>query len=299
MTFVIDPGLGVTSHSDKKERSMPHFHENAAMKLPESATYVPDVNNYLFKAFEQSEEELILSRLNYRLASQCGKEFRLEFFAGDRLADIPENTLFSLADCYAKVFNESWGESWTRESALEEIKNCIFCEEDFIPLMTIMFREEEVIGFSWGFVLEADQLTENSAPFSSSGLKRHESVEVAKYWLTEVAGIRRLLSIRELGVVKEYRQDKTPYLCLPIFEKSKSLECNVAFLRTKVSSKAFKWSLGIGFVPIQLFMVDGLLLMHGSIKYATNIFNGLVDTVSKRKSQQKVVTNIKRYLCQY
>lgn len=279
---------------------MPHFHDNAAVKLPEPSAYLHSQNvNYLFKAFEQSEEELIVSRLNLKLASQCGAEFKLRFFVGDQLEDIPEDTLASLAQCYAQVFNESWGEDWTQESALAEIRKCIHCDGDYTPLMSILFNKDKVVGFSWGFVMDAGSLSDESAPFSSSGLKRHESVQVARYWVTEVAKIKKLISIRELGVLKEYRQDKTPFLCLPIFERAKAMGCNVAFLRTKVTSKAFKWSLGIGFIPIQLFMIDGLLLMHGSVKYATDIFNGLIDSVSKRQSQQKVVTNIKKYLCQY
>ncbi|PCJ43417.1 MAG: hypothetical protein COA71_00660 [SAR86 cluster bacterium] len=255
--------------------------------------------NYLFKAFEQSEDELVVSKLNQSLKEQCGAEFNLQFFVGNQLQELSDEIIQSLAKCYAQVFNESWGESWTIESATTEIKNCINCEEQYLPLMSLLFREGEVVGFSWGFVLEKDSLNLESKPFSSSELQRHDCIKVASYWLDEVAKKQKLISIRELGVLKDYRHDKTPYLCLPIFEKAKSLDCMVGFLRTKISSKAFKWSLGIGLVPIQFFMKDDLLLMHGSIRYATEIFNGLIDRLSKKKNQRKVICNIKRYLCQY
>lgn len=277
---------------------MVSFNDNAAVKLAEPASY-EQPTQHLYKAFEQSEDELMVSRLNLKLREQSGGDFKLRFFAGDSLQGIPEATLLSLARCYAEVFNESWGESWTEETAMAEVRKCTYNQEGYYPLLSLLFKGEDVVGFCWGFVLNADALHDDSTPFSSSGLKRHESVQVARYWINEVANIERLLSIRELGVLKEYRQDKSPFLCLPIFEKSKALDCKVAFLRTKVSSKAFKWSLGMGLVPIQLFMIDGLLLMHGSIKYATRLINGLIDNASRKKSQYEVIMNIKRYLCEY
>ncbi len=146
--------------------------------------------------------------------------------------------------------------------------------------------------------MDVDSLTEDSAPFSASALKRHESIEVVKYWLDSVGKLNKFVSIRELGVLKEFRQDKTPYLTTPIFERAKNVDCNVAFSRTKITSKAFKWSLGAGFVPLQLFMVDGLLLMKGSVKYAMNLLYGSIRETEKRKSQVEIIGNIKRYLCE-
>lgn len=264
--------------------------------------YEPSVHpaniGHLFKVFEQSDEQAQLARLNIKLQKQCGEDFLLQFYHGDQLENIPMSTLLSLAQCYAEVFNESWGEDWTLESALDEIRSVINCDPRYMPVMSLLFREEKVVGFSWGYIMGTDSLTFDSAPFSSSPLKRHESIEVVRYWLDAVSKLSRLISVRELGVLKEYRQDKTPFLMLPIFEKAKSMDCNVAFLRTKITSKAFKWSLGIGFVPLQLFMIDGLLLMKGSVKYAADILSGSIDEAKKRKSQIELIGNIKRYLCE-
>lgn len=264
--------------------------------------YEPSVHpaniGHLFKVFEQSEEQVTLARLNVKLQKQFGEEFYLQFFSGEQLENLPRSTLASAARCYAEVFNESWGEDWTEESALEEIRRFINCDPGYTPVMSLLFREDDVVGFSWGFIMDSQALTDDSAPFSASSVKRHESIEVARYWLGSVSKHNKLISIRELGVIKEYRQDKTPYLTLPLFEKAKSMECNVAFFRTKISSKAFKWSLGVGFVPLQLFMVDGLLLMKGSVKYAMNLLYGSINETEKRKSQVEIIGNIKRYLCE-
>jgi hypothetical protein len=244
---------------------------------------------HLFKVFEQSDEQLRIAKLNLKIQKQCGEEFALQYYCGDELESIPQSTLNSMADCYAEVFNESWGEDWTHESALAEITKVVNCDSRYMPVMTVLFREERVVGFSWGFIMDANSLTDDSAPFSNSPVKRHESLEVVRYWLDAVSKHKRLVSIR---------QDKTPFLTLPIFEKARSMECNVAFLRTKISSKAFKWSLGLGFVPLQLFMVDGLLLMKGSVKYACDILNGSIDETRKRRTQVELIGNIKRYLCE-
>ena len=275
---------------------MPHFHDNTAIKMPVSGNYIPGVT-HLYTAFEQSEDELRIARLNKTLAEQSGREYRIEFFYGNQVALLDESVLTDIARCYKEVFNESWGENWTTQSALHEIKSCLQPDPEKTPIVSLLYKQERVVGFCWAFVIESGELNSSSTPFSSSQLKRHESIEIAKYWLDEVGKKNKFISIRELGVIKEYRQDKAPFLCLPVFNKAQDVECNVVFFRTKITSKAFKWSLGVGFVPLHFFMVDGLLLMQGSIKYAINLLNGLLGG-SKRKSQHMILSNINRYLCQ-
>ena len=273
---------------------MVNVHANTAFQYQRPIPSAPNI----YKVFEQSDEQLNLARLNLKLQEQCGEGFHVSFYSGEQLEQIPRSILLSAAQCYADVFNESWGESWTGKSALEEIEGFIRCDARYMPVMTLLFREERVIGFSWGFLMDRDCLTDDSAPFSASSVKRHESIAVARYWLNQVSHKNSFISIRELGVLKDYRQNKTPFLTLPIFEKAKSLDCNVAFFRTKLSSQAFKWSLGVGFVPLELFMVDGLLLMKGSVKYAMNLLYGSIDKHRRRQSQSEIIGNIKRYLCE-
>ena len=274
---------------------MAHLRDNVALRLPVGDTRRP-AKPHIYTAFEQSEDELRLSKLNALLASQSGQEYRLEFYYGDQVGYIDEDTLVSVAECYRDVFNESWEENWTTHSALAEIRSCLQPDPDRIPIVSLLFRQDRVIGFCWAFAMDCDTLDIVNAPFTSSQLKRHETVEVTQYWMREVSTKKRFISIRELGVIKEYRQDKAPFLCLPVFDKAQDVKCDVVFFRTKVSSKAFKWSLGVGFVPLQFFMQDGLLLMQGSIKYAINLLNGLLGG-QKRKSQHMIISNINRYLC--
>jgi hypothetical protein len=277
------------------EAAMPYFRNNAVENLPDVGGFRPRVN-HLYTAFEQSEDELRIAKLNKTLAEQAGLDFNLKFYFGDQVSMLDEDVIYSLAECYRDVFNESWGENWTVNSAMEEIKSCLKADIEKMPILTLLFKQEKVIGFCWGFVVESGDLNVVNSPFSSSQLKRHESVDIAKYWLESVGKKSKFVTMRELGVIKEYRNDKAPYLSLPLFEKAKDFDCKVIFVRTKISSKAFKWGLGIGLVPLQFFMVDGLLLMQGSLNYAVSVLSGLLEG-SKRKSQHAILSNINRYLC--
>lgn len=274
---------------------MSYFHANTPARLADGSSYLPGLN-HLYTAFEQSEDQLRIAKLNKILARLPSKDYHVDFFYGDMVFFLDDNLLLNIAECYKTVFNESWGENWTAQSALHEIKSCLQPDPDRTPVLSLLYKKEKVIGFCWAFVIDSKSLSGESAPFSASQLKRHESVEVAKYWLDRVGKKSKFISIRELGVIRKYRQDKAPFLCLPVFDKAQDLDCNVVFFRTKISSKAFKWSLGVGFVPLQFFMVDGLLLMQGSIKYAINLLNGLLGE-SKRKSQLLILSNINKYLC--
>lgn len=253
-------------------------------------------SSYLLDAFQEPEDKIRVKKMNDLLAGQKEKDFRVEFFCGSQVALMDEELLLQIAECYMQVFNESWNESWTVMSALSEVKAALQYDESRVPIVSLLFKEEAVIGFAWGYVMDMDNLNVATAPFSSFSLKRHECVDITRYWLSEVGGKTRFMTIRELGILKEYRQEKSPYIGLPMLQKAQDMGCKVVFFRTKTTSRAFKWSLGVGFIPLQFFMENGLLLMQGSIKYAVDILSGLVEG-QKRKSQHMMMSNINRYFC--
>ncbi len=274
---------------------MPFYRNNTVENLLDVGGFMPKVN-HLYTAFEQSEDELRLSKLNQSLKEQAGLDFNIQFYFGNQVYTIDEEILVSLAECYREVFNESWGENWTVQSALEEIKSSLIPDIERTPILSLLFKQDKVVGFCWGFVVDSENLCCESSPFSSSQLKRLESVDIAKYWLDSVGKKNKFVTMRELGVLKEYRSEKAPFLSLPLFEKAKECDCNVVFVRTKLKSKAFQWALGIGLVPLQFFKVDDLLLMQGSLKYAVNVLKCLLEG-NKRKGQHMLVENINRYFC--
>lgn len=275
---------------------MGHYQANISVRAPLPGRAIYPQAPYLLDTLRDPEDKQRIDKMNRLLAQQADKEYRVEFFYGPQVEMIDDSLLMEVANCYKQVFNESWGENWTTQSALTEIKSALQHDKGKTPIVSLLLREEKVIGFCWAYVMDADNLNAATAPFSSSSLKRHECVDIARYWMDEVGGKTRFMTIRELGILKEYRQEKSPYIGIPVLQKAQDMGCKVVFFRTKLSSKAFKWSLGVGFVPLQFFMQNGLLLMQGSVKYAIEVLSGLVEG-QKRKSQHNIMANINRYLC--
>lgn len=275
---------------------MAYINEGAAANVPIEEAYAPNINN-LYAAFEQSEDQLRMALFNKKLGEQAGDEFHVDFFYGQQVEELDDVTLYALAACYRDVFNESWHESWTVDSALKEIRSSLQKKRGRTPVLSLLYKMNRLVGFCMAYVIESRSFNDSNMAFSSSTLKRHESIEIAQYWLNQVSKNSKFATIRELGVLKEFRQDKALFLCLPVLEKSHLCDCKVIFFRTKVTSQAFKLSLGVGFVPLQFFIVDDLLLMQGNLKYAVNLLHGTLGK-KKRESWRMFFSNINRYLCQ-
>ena len=66
---------------------MPYYRNNVAENLPDVGGIMPKVN-HLYTAFEQSEDELRLSKLNNTLAEHAGLEFNIQFYFGNQVYTI-------------------------------------------------------------------------------------------------------------------------------------------------------------------------------------------------------------------
>src|SRR5690606_22956496 len=108
----------------------------------------------LYKVFEQSEEEQKLSLLNKTVREKLGEDFSLKTYYGEEVMSISEETFDALAVCYMTVFNESWGESWTHDSAKREIKDSLTWDPNRIPLLSLLYKGNEIIGFCWVLLLD-------------------------------------------------------------------------------------------------------------------------------------------------
>ena len=58
-----------------------------------------------------------ITELNQILKERMGQEFVIKMYFGKELDILTEKQLLEIANCYKEIFNESWGESWTTESA--------------------------------------------------------------------------------------------------------------------------------------------------------------------------------------
>lgn len=244
------------------------------------------------------EEEFRFARINRVLKNKFGECYRVERFYGEDLATLSEDVWKQIAHCYKTIFNESWGESWTDESAMTEVRKMLDWTGSRIPLAVLLYHESKVIGFSMGQVMEKKDLTleEDMSPTLPLS-KKKEGMAVMKYWLGSVVNKEKFLFFRELGVLREYQLEVSPFLGLPLIEKARKLSCDVVFCRVNTKCKAFKWHLGVGFSPIHFFRKNNLLLMLGSAKYAAGVLENMIRQSLDKDSHRVLMGNINRYLC--
>ncbi|MDX1490884.1 MAG: hypothetical protein R3332_06325 [Pseudohongiellaceae bacterium] len=238
-----------------------------------------------------------LDELNDSVREKLGEEYALEVYSGRQVETISEETFDEIARCYMTVFNESWGESWTIESAKKEVKDSLHWDSSRIPLLSLLYKDDTIIGFCWVVLLSKDQLClERDMPWELSQEQKLTGMETSNYWLEQVVKKEKIMFIKELGALKEHRQKVTPFLCVPLFEQALEQGYDVAFLWTNVNSKAFKWGLGVGFSPVHFFITQNLLLMYGSVKGSVDIFRSVVNASFSKKSQYNMIQNINKYL---
>ena len=235
---------------------------------------------------------------NQRLQQKLGPDFHLNIYFADELNQLSPQNLLAIADCYREIYNESWGESWTIDTAMAEVQENLRVDPQRIPIATILYQENKVIGFSWGQMIDKDHLcAERDMPFDVSQEKKEEGLAVAQYWVGSVIGTKSSLFMsRELALLQRYRRELSPYLSFPLF--AQALECGseVAMSWASLSTNAYKWSLGIGFVPIHFFISGDHLLFGGSVARAVDVYAHALGLQDPSKGKRELINNINRYL---
>lgn len=234
-----------------------------------------------------------LAALNRTVRDKLGEEYALKAYYGEEVLSIPEATFDALARCYMTVFNESW----TEASAKREIKDSLQWNPSRIPLLSLLFKDADIIGFCWVLLLDKSALSmERDMPWALSDAEKRGGLAISTYWMDEVVKKDRIMFIKELGALKEHRQKVSPFLSIPLFERAVQMGYDVAFLWTNVYSKAFKWGLGVGFSPVHFFITNNLLLMYGSVKGSLDTLKAVVDASFSKQSQYYMIKNINKYL---
>lgn len=242
-------------------------------------------------------ERQSIFKLNKLVKEKLGEDFQLQTYYGEEVLAIGDDTLADLATCYMTVFNESWGESWTLSSAKQEITDSLRCDPDRIPLLSLLYKGDRIIGFCWVLLLQKSALDmERDMPWELSAAEKSSGMAISEYWLDEVVKKDRIMFIKELGALKEHRQTVSPFLSVPLFERAADMGYDVAFLWTNVYSKAFKWGLGVGFSPVHFFITNNLLLMYGSVRGSVSILKSVIEASFSKQSQYSMIRNINKYL---
>ena len=94
--------------------------------------------------------------LNQSLKKKMGQAFTIKTCFGKELEWLTNEQLLEIANCYKEVFNESWGESWTTESALEEVTDALTWRPHRIPIAAFLYENHKVVGFSWGLLMQKE-----------------------------------------------------------------------------------------------------------------------------------------------
>ncbi|MGJ8688542.1 MAG: hypothetical protein ACSHXZ_03395 [Gammaproteobacteria bacterium] len=242
-------------------------------------------------------EQSSTGMLNEMIKEKLGEDYQLKTYFGDEVTGMNEATVDDLAQCYMNVFNESWGESWTHSSAKSEITHSLRNDPDRIPLISLLYKGDAIIGFCWVLLMnKAAMSKEHDMPWELSESEKDSGMTISNYWLTEVVKKDRIMFIKELGVLKEFRQVVSPFLSIPILERSAQMGYDVGFLWTNVNSKAFKWGLGVGYSPVHFFITNNLLLMYGSVQGSLKAMRNVVEASFSKQSQYYMINNINKYL---
>ncbi|MCP4130868.1 MAG: hypothetical protein GY754_07785 [bacterium] len=222
----------------------------------------------------------------------------LETYYGEELSLLNNDTLIALADCYAEVFNQSWNEKWTRETALNEIMEAFINQEDRIPLVTIIQKEGKIIGFAWGILTGISCLeAEKDMPYGLSKEKKEEGLTVAKYWLKNVLEFEKIFLYREFGIIQQYRGKLASFLTVNLLELAYEKNIKTLLYWTDLKSRIFYLGLGAGGYPIHFFLENDLILMGGNIKYSLDTARLVSDSNASDESYKIVAENINKYLC--
>lgn len=109
-----------------------------------------------------TSEVSIQDQVNISLESKLDSTWWVRAYQQSELDIMSETQLTEVADCYRDIFNESWDENWTTETALDEIRD-IFQghHEGRTPIAVLLYKDGRVSGFSWGLVTTVEYLIAN------------------------------------------------------------------------------------------------------------------------------------------
>ena len=239
-----------------------------------------------------------VKQLNFTKKIDINNNLYVKAYFGDELKILLDSKKNEIANCYRDVFNESWGEDWTTESALDEIVSNLTHTTDRNPVATFLFYKGVIVGFSWGAIMSCESLRiHGDMPHSLSYRSKSDGYKVAQYWMSTVVAKKKIFSWREIGVLKNYRKNVYHFLSLPLFQIVTQQGCDVTLGWTQVSCSAFKLHLGVGLYPIHFFITDDLTLISGNVKKIKALLEKRVFEYDSLTSSRKAINKIQSYLC--
>lgn len=225
------------------------------------------------------------------------KGLKVKTYIGEEIDLFSQSFLIKIAKCYRDIYNESWKESWNIKSALNEIKIAFKHFESRLPVVSIVFDKEKVVGFAWGKICrKTNIILEYDMPFPLLYNEKKEGYDRIIYWLEKVNKTDLIFNYKEFGILKQYRDRLAAYLTYDVLKVVLDYECNKIFLWTNINSNAFNYSLGLSWYPIHYFIKNDLVLFAGDIRYSIKIVENICEKNANSESYNELFQNLGKYL---
>jgi hypothetical protein len=223
----------------------------------------------------------------------------LMVYGEDCLLHINSKILIEIAECYAEVFNESWNEEWTVKRAVSSIRKSLTASQCRIPLLSLLYHEERMAGFSWLVLTDRNNIAIDDMPFGVSKAKKNYGREVIRYWC-DLAKNSRLIIFRDVGVKKEFRNDPAnknlgSMLELAVIQEAVKRGYRLMFHWTSPQSAIFNVGISLGNHPICFFPREERIILKGNAMLIARYLDGVLK--GDRAVLREIYSNKKRYFC--
>ena len=220
--------------------------------------------------------------------------FYTKTFYGNVLEQIEESELIEAAKCFKEIFNnpeDVWKEDWTLGGALNELEKPLKQTEHRFPIFTLLKKNNKIIGFGLGVAMDVDYIVLDDMPHSLDTKRKYRALRNVKYHIKTVRRQKKILDIREIGVLRDYRKLWVPNILLPISEKALKLECNGAFFWTMPESKIFEYAIGVNWQSIHTLKRKNAVVMYGATSQIYKFSLGLSQKETRRETFRELIKN--------
>jgi signal transduction histidine kinase len=209
---------------------------------------------------------LNIARLNTMLGQMTDGSCRIASYSGTALQELDVSWFTAIAECYVQLAYEKWHEKWSVETACNELRKKLQDTVHQENFLTLLYHEDNVVGICWAKTFTAQGRDDEDNPFSSPRLQNSASLDRAWAWLDELAPTEKLVSIRELGLLKRFSHIRAPVMCIPAFNQAQASGCKYIFVHTPKSDEDKAWCRNMGFEPLYHINVNQVLLVLADLE---------------------------------
>ncbi len=221
---------------------------------------------------------------------------RLVTYRDDPLNSIGKLLLDSLVQCYIEVFNESWGDSWTYDSALKEIQASLKKTQYRSPILSLLLCDKDnVVGFAWGICTTVEHIALSDMPFYYEPEEQIRLLGLTKDYI----GLKPVLVYRECGAKHKYRKDLFTLMTLELCLYGKACGIEKLIFWTSRDSSVRKYFMGLKVDVISESADKKISIYIGSIQYFLNVLGNIRNSGFSASSYKKLIVNARHHMKKY